>query len=148
MQQEKKYQSIQDWYDRNKNTKCLIPDCDGDYRSKGYCKKHYSRFMRYGDPNILKHQPNGSPHIKRYRKKRIGEKTVSLHRWVVEQHIKRKLLPTEIIHHKNGNKLDNRIENLQIMKDQKEHEEAVHKKLMDYERAIEEGKLVWINPGT
>lgn len=37
------------------------------------------------------------------------------HRKIVEDYIGRKLSSNEIVHHKNGNKSDNRIENLQIM---------------------------------
>lgn len=37
------------------------------------------------------------------------------HRWIMEQHIGRKLSPQEVVHHKNENVLDNRIENLEIM---------------------------------
>ena len=44
-----------------------------------------------------------------------GRKEIKYHRYIMEQHIGRKLLTTEIVHHKNHNKLDNRIENLQIM---------------------------------
>ncbi len=39
---------------------------------------------------------------------------VKQHRWIMEQHLRRQLSPKEIIHHINGNRLDNRIENLEI----------------------------------
>jgi len=42
------------------------------------------------------------------------------HRIVVENHLKRLLNTNEIVHHKNGNRHDNRLENLEVMID-KEH---------------------------
>lgn len=50
-----------------------------------------------------------------YREITINGKRRKEHRVIMEKHIGRKLLKTEIIHHINGNGLDNSIENLQIV---------------------------------
>ena len=44
-----------------------------------------------------------------------------VHRDVIEKTIGQKLEPDEIIHHKNGNKFDNRPENLRRCKNRLEH---------------------------
>ena len=44
-----------------------------------------------------------------------GGKKVRAHRWLMEQELGRTLLPTEHVHHRNGNPLDNRLENLQVL---------------------------------
>lgn len=46
---------------------------------------------------------------------RRNGKKVRAHRWIMEQHIGRPLLPTEDVHHINHDPLDNRIENLQLV---------------------------------
>ncbi len=42
-------------------------------------------------------------------------------RWVMEKKIRRFLNPYEIVHHMNGDRLDDRIENLRMFKNQSDH---------------------------
>lgn len=50
-----------------------------------------------------------------YKKVRVDGKYKYEHRYLVEQTLDRKLRPTEDVHHINGDKLDNRIENLKVL---------------------------------
>jgi len=66
------------------------------------------------DGYILVKQPN-HPHASK-RDRRVLE-----HRLVVEAHLGRYLEPWEVVHHINGIKDDNRLENLELLPGQAEH---------------------------
>lgn len=100
---------------------CKFKDClKSAYWKKGgkrdWCSTHYRRWQRYKNPSILKNAPDGEGCIFRgYKIITINGRRIFEHRHIMEKYLGRKLNPREIIHHINGNGLDNKIENLKIM---------------------------------
>ncbi len=46
--------------------KCEVEGCDGKHVGRGYCKKHYTRYYRYGDPKITKREIHGLSKLPEY----------------------------------------------------------------------------------
>ena len=57
---------------------------------------------------------NQKPNADGYINVTIGGVRKRQHRWIMEQKLGRELLPNENVHHINGIKHDNRIENLEL----------------------------------
>lgn len=105
---------------RNKEpSKCRIQDCEiGPPFIRGLCNTHYQRAQRCGDENYVPYKATkGSGFVNKAGYRIVSDGNggkIKEHRLVMEKHLGRKLLPDENVHHKNGDKSDNRIENLEL----------------------------------
>ena len=105
---------------------CTIPGCHRTSHAHGLCQSHLSRQRQHGSPQpeipvkvvggrgTLSHGYWKVPVPPELRHLVNGETSALEHRLVMAQHLGRPLRPDESVHHRNGQKTDNRIENLEL----------------------------------
>lgn len=122
----------QQWRRKNSPSICIVEGCNKGHCAFGYCDSHYQVFKRNGIPETEKSKRYGKGYINGdgYRMIQRNGKKIREHRYVIEQYLGRKLSRKEHIHHINGIKTDNRIENLKIVTNES-HKEYHAKKWKD-----------------
>jgi hypothetical protein len=126
------YRRLQEWGITRSNSQSHFGIKPSNHRG-GYIEK------RSGYKIVI--IPNDSPYASMaIMNRESGALYVREHRLVVAQNIGRPLESWEVVHHVNHNRLDNRIENLQVFESQSQHqaETITHNYLLKLKKENEE----------
>lgn len=122
---------------------CSAADCQRSVHAKGYCQTHYRRLLKHGDvdeatpirivtrggqlqPRLLvRRGTKGAAPLLSHGERKMGE-----HRSVMAQYLGRPLHPDEVVHHLNGDRTDNRLENLEPWSTAHPKGQRIHDKIL------------------
>lgn len=113
---------------------CSVDGCERIARTKGYCQGHYGRVKRLGEPGpplkerrepqvdyagrdwyVISASVDAQGYVQARLKQHDGKRVqIAVHRIVMQDYLGRDLLPHENVHHINGLRDDNRLENLEL----------------------------------
>lgn len=94
---------------------CQVDGCEREHKAKGLCGLHYGRLERgYPLDAPIRGETVGWIEPSGYKRTRVNNRPIMEHRLVMETYLGRPLTSDENVHHKNGDRLDNRLENLEL----------------------------------